>query len=412
VSTAVHESTTLAEAADVGSMRSGRMLVQAISAGLGSSGYYSPQVLERAANDRLISRGTPLHVDHASESERHDRPERSVSTIAGVFTGDARYDAERQALVGEVQIFHPYRDRLAEMAPYIGLSISGSATDITEGNVDGKRVKVIEGLHSIDSCDFVTRAGRGGMVLVAESATPETALIDHVTATYGQALTEAGLHIAQVETLSTDTNTAEEGLMTDALAPPEATATTETTTEAAAETTHTPSTTEETPMTETIAVAPATASTTEAARPVTETPPRNPREVMEAQIREQGRQINLLRAENRARDIVAEVLASGWIGDAQRARLTGSLVTNLPLTEAGALDEQGLRDRAQRGLDEAETEAAEILSAAGVGTPRGLGALTTPATESAGKQIDDELRESFRLAGLSDAAIDIAVKGR
>jgi hypothetical protein len=133
---------------------------------------------------------------------------------------------------------------------------------------------------------------------------------------------------------------------------------------------------------------------------------------MEAQLRQQGHQIAVLVAQNRARDIIAEALASGWIGDAQRARLSGALIQDLPLTESGELDEQALRDRAQTGLDEAETEAAEILSAAGVGTPRGLGALTTPATEAAGKQYEDELRESFRQRGLSEAAIELAVKGR
>lgn len=134
---------------------SGRMQVTCITPGKGSSGYYSPEVIEQAAKDRLIQRGTPVHFDHISESERTDRPERSVRDIAGVFTGDASWDGN--ALVGEVQIFKPYRDLVSEMAPYIGLSISGSATDIT-----GDRV--IEGLAHIDAVDLVTKAGRGGRV--------------------------------------------------------------------------------------------------------------------------------------------------------------------------------------------------------------------------------------------------------
>lgn len=163
------ETTPLSEAGTATSK--GTIRVRAISAGLGSSGLYSPEVLEQAATDQLITRGTFLHVDHASQTERHDRPERSVSTIAGVFTEAATYDADTESLVGEVQLFEPYRERLMEMAPYIGLSISGSATDVTEGEYEGKRVPVIEGLHSIDSVDFVTRAGRGGQVLL-ECARP------------------------------------------------------------------------------------------------------------------------------------------------------------------------------------------------------------------------------------------------
>lgn len=165
------ETTPLSEAGTSTSTDRGTLRVQAISAGLGSSGYYSPAVLEQAATDQLIARGTFLHLDHPSETERHDRPERSVSTIAGVFTESATYDADTKALVGEVQLFEPYRERLMEMAPYIGLSISGSASDVTEGEHEGRKVPVIEGLAAIDSVDFVTRAGRGGQVLM-ECARP------------------------------------------------------------------------------------------------------------------------------------------------------------------------------------------------------------------------------------------------
>jgi hypothetical protein len=164
----LQETTPLGEA-KVGP--SGRMRVHAITAGLGSSGYYSPEVLQEAATNGLIAKGTPLFLDHPSETDRHDRPERSVKDIAAVFTEAATYDATAKALVGEIQVFAPYRDLLTEMAPYIGLSISGSATDVTEGNIDGKRVPVIEGLAKIDSVDWVTRAGRGGKVVeLIESA--------------------------------------------------------------------------------------------------------------------------------------------------------------------------------------------------------------------------------------------------
>ena len=156
------ETTPLAEA---GTGPSGRMKVHAITAGLGSSGLYRPEVLREAATNQLISKGTPLFLDHASETDRHNRPERSVRDIAAVFTEAATYDEAAQALVGEIQVFAPYRDLLTEMAPHIGLSISGSATDVTEGEHEGRQVPVIEGLAAIDSVDFVTRAGRGGKVV-------------------------------------------------------------------------------------------------------------------------------------------------------------------------------------------------------------------------------------------------------
>lgn len=168
----VHETATLSEKATQG--ETGRWVVQAISAGLGSSGYYSPDVLERAATNGLIGEGTPLFFDHPTKSDAKDRPERSVRDIAAVFTAPAVYDSAKQSLVGEVQVFGPYRDLVSEMAPFIGLSIWGSATDITEGMVDGKRMKVVEDLHAISSVDLVTKAGRGGEFLsLLESARAE-----------------------------------------------------------------------------------------------------------------------------------------------------------------------------------------------------------------------------------------------
>jgi hypothetical protein len=141
-------------------------------------------------------------------------------------------------------------------------------------------------------------------------------------------------------------------------------------------------------------------------------PPTNPRQVMEAQVAGMRRELAEMRAQNRARDIITEVLASGWIGEAQRARLTGQLVQGVPLTDTAELDEAALRTRCQKALDVAETEAAELLQAAGVGSPRGLGALTTPATESASAASTAKLEESFKALGLSDTAAQIAVKGR
>ena len=173
----LRETTPLGEATV---SKSGRMKVHAITAGLGSSGYYSPDVLREAATNGLIAKGTPLFLDHASETERPDRPERSVRDIAAVFTEAATYDDTAQALGGEIQVFAPYRDLLTEMAPHIGLSISGSATDITEGEVDGRRVPVVEGLARIDSVDWVTRAGRGGKVVeLLESVRANKRAISH-----------------------------------------------------------------------------------------------------------------------------------------------------------------------------------------------------------------------------------------
>lgn len=166
------ETTPLSEAGTT--TTAGRMKVHAITAGVGSSGYYSPDVLREAATNVLIDKGTPLYLDHPTKSGRVDRPERSVRDIAGVFTEAATFDETEQALVGEIQVFSPYRDLLSEMAPYIGLSITGSATDVVDGEVDGTPVKIVEGIAKVNSVDFVTQAGRGGRVVeLLESARAE-----------------------------------------------------------------------------------------------------------------------------------------------------------------------------------------------------------------------------------------------
>lgn len=156
--------------------KSGGMLIQIITPGQGSSGYYSKKVVESAAAH--VKPGTPMYFDHPTESDQFERPERSLRDLAAVFTSPGRWDAERGAVVAEAQVFAPYREVLAEMAPYIGVSVLGDGR-ITEGALpDGTRGRVIESIDSIRSVDFVTKAGRGGKVLsLLESA--RTKALEH-----------------------------------------------------------------------------------------------------------------------------------------------------------------------------------------------------------------------------------------
>jgi hypothetical protein len=139
--------------------------VVVLTPGWGSSGYYSPAVLEQAARDRVIAAGTHMYADHPSQSQRQDRPERSVRDLVGVLTEDARWNGS--ALVSRAQFFPPWDMRLREMADAIGLSILGSATDITNGTAEGRTGPIVQGLARVDSVDVVTRAGRGGHIVAA-----------------------------------------------------------------------------------------------------------------------------------------------------------------------------------------------------------------------------------------------------
>ena len=166
----LQEQAKLVESVD---KKSGKILVDIVTPGVGSSGYYSPEVCEAAAG--LVTAGTQMFLDHPTETEEYERPVRSVKDIAAVFTESARWDPDRGeagSLVAEAQVVPAWVETMGVIQGSIGVSLRGSATDIVEGEVGGRRMPVIEGLHAIDSVDFVTRAGRGGAFALMESAAP------------------------------------------------------------------------------------------------------------------------------------------------------------------------------------------------------------------------------------------------
>lgn len=145
-----------------------RLLVGLITPGQGSSGYYSQPVLEAAASDKVFAAGTHMYLDHPTESEEYERPERSVRDLAAVLTEDARWDADAGALVAETEVFGPYAEAIVAMKDHIGVSIRASA-EVSES----PKGRTIERLVAAESADFVTKAGRGGSIMsVLESSRP------------------------------------------------------------------------------------------------------------------------------------------------------------------------------------------------------------------------------------------------
>lgn len=148
----------------------GRLQIGIITPGWGSSGYYSPKVLENAAAAKVFPAGTQMFLDHPGEAERHDRPERSVRDLAAVLAEDAVWDGN--GLVAEAKVFSTYRDLLTDpdLAEAIGVSIRAAA-EVTTGEAEGRKGVIVTELTEAQSVDFVTKAGRGGRVLaVLESA--------------------------------------------------------------------------------------------------------------------------------------------------------------------------------------------------------------------------------------------------
>ena len=165
----IHESCRALEAVSETGQH-GRIKVTLITPGIGSSGYYSQQVLENAGKDRVFKKGTHVFFDHPSETEQFDRPERSVRDLAGVFAEDAYWDGA--GLVAEAHVIGAYRDLITDpvFVDAVGMSIRATA-ETRAGEVDGKKTTIITRLDEGISVDLVTRAGRGGRIAaVLESA--------------------------------------------------------------------------------------------------------------------------------------------------------------------------------------------------------------------------------------------------
>lgn len=135
----------------------------------GSSGYYPADVLERDGATTW-PQGTAVFFDHPGETERYDRPERSVRDLAGRIASTPAYEGD--GLYADIEFYSHAAPIVKEMAGDIGLSIRAAAT-IENGEAAGKSGPIIKALHEGLSVDLVTKAGAGGkLVSLMESARP------------------------------------------------------------------------------------------------------------------------------------------------------------------------------------------------------------------------------------------------
>lgn len=173
MTTQIRETTALSEAASP-TEGVGRIQIVLCSPGVGASGFYSKEVLQQAAADRVWPKGTQCHLDHDSALDRENRPEGSVRNLAAVLTEDAHWSEEHGALVAEARVGSTYRNLIADFADTLGTSIVASA-EVSTGEVNGQQHRIIERLlpSPFNRVDFVTVAGRGGRIAeVLEAAKP------------------------------------------------------------------------------------------------------------------------------------------------------------------------------------------------------------------------------------------------
>lgn len=137
----------------------------------GSSGYYSKEMLTRDG-PKAFPAGTQMYLDHPSESEEMDRPERSVKDLAAKTTSTPVY--EKDGLYADIEVYEHMADVVNAIAEDVGLSIRASATVKWEDDrpdPEGRGRPTITGLIEGISVDFVTKAGAGGKIVeLLESA--------------------------------------------------------------------------------------------------------------------------------------------------------------------------------------------------------------------------------------------------
>lgn len=152
----------------------GTMEMRLISPGWGSSGHYSDEVLRRDG-PMAWPAGTHMYLDHPTESESRERPERSVRDLAAVLVSTPTYQENGKAgpgLYARASVLPPFRETIEALAPYIGVSIRARGS-FESGKVEGREGRIIKKITAGESVDFVTKPGAGGKVLaLMESLRP------------------------------------------------------------------------------------------------------------------------------------------------------------------------------------------------------------------------------------------------
>ena len=138
--------------------------VTIIKAGWSENGrYYSPDVLRQSIK---LFEGASAFIDHPSRTEQRERPNRSVSDLAGIFEGV--HQAANGDLKAKLRLVGKAKE---ELLPWVQEAIAGKA-DIgisinaggrtREGIAEGRKGTIVEGLTIVHSADIVTKPAAGG----------------------------------------------------------------------------------------------------------------------------------------------------------------------------------------------------------------------------------------------------------
>ena len=148
----------LKESAEFTEVKSGTARIRLIRAGQGSSGFYSPELLERCGS-AAFPKGTFLYFNHK------DPAGRDILDAFGATISETSYDAEDQSLWADADIFTTHREFISEIAKYADLSIEAAGEKDDEGNV----TEILP--NPFNAVALVPRGGREGKIAeIMESA--------------------------------------------------------------------------------------------------------------------------------------------------------------------------------------------------------------------------------------------------
>jgi hypothetical protein len=170
----------------------GSAYLKLIAPGWGSSGYYSPQLLERDG-PKVFTKGTKNFWNHQTDAEEAARPEGDLRDLASVLTEDAKWEKNGPAgagLYARAKVFEQFRQPVDDLARHIGVSIRATGKAV-EGKAEGRTGPIIQELSRALSADYVTTPGAGGQILqLFESARTRRT-------NEGESMTEADLREVQ-----------------------------------------------------------------------------------------------------------------------------------------------------------------------------------------------------------------------
>ena len=142
--------------------------IRVISPGTGTTAHYPTEALKKEA--AKFKPGTLMFWNHPTSAEERERPEGNLDNLAAILTSQGQWkdDGPKGAgIYAEAKVMADYAQKVEERAPHIGLSIRAGGIQDGDKVIDGK--PVLKEFSYIESVDYVTKAGRGGLAL-AEAA--------------------------------------------------------------------------------------------------------------------------------------------------------------------------------------------------------------------------------------------------